>query len=183
MPPDLTSKGAILRVSRVSLDAKVLIAIEAGFPRALAGLQIIMRLGYTPQITPVVLAALWKMAESSDNSVERKLAFETMQGMAGSRYELEEFSDAEKTVVAQHAKILLERRVIPSGNMADARLLVEASYRDGRSALMTRRTPILDANRGPLDVALGDCGMGGSGSLKIFSPEDIIQYENEVLRE
>ncbi len=123
------------------------------------------------------------MVKGGDNSVEQMLAHETMQGMVGSRYELAQFTSTEKAVVLEHAKKLLSSNAIPGGTMADARLLVEASYRDGKSVLLTRRSPILEANRDILDLTLEDCGLGGSGSLKIYSPEVLVQYEARVLKQ
>lgn len=165
-----------------TLDPKILIAVEDGAPRATAAFGILLRLGYTPVVTPMVLAALGRMAEGGGNPIERALAYETLQGIGASHspYDLHEFTDVEKEVVRVHARRLMGSNAIPGGSMADARLIVEACYRDGRAVLVTRRTPILEANRGILDLALGECGLG-AGNLGIFSPDTLIQYNAGII--
>lgn len=161
----------------LSLDRAVLIAAEAGVSHVNEALSFLRARHCLPAVTPTVMSELGLMVEHSEG-IEQAVARRVLDQIDDYEYILPVFNDTERQVIDSHARMIFDKGILLDGaTLNDARALLEAGYRDGKSLFLTTRSCILDANRQSLDLALGECGMG-NGAITILSPKGVLKYKS-----
>ena len=163
--------------SRVAaVDTKLLIGEAIGIPHHRAALDHFRnQFRFVLAVCPVTIAELNASVELGDVNTQR-MAGRVLEDLDDSDYIRPVLTDTEEQVVEIHARRILERGVLPGGNLQDARLLIEAAYSDS-VCILTTRDPLLDAASDSLKLALVECGMI---PMAILSPSQIVAWINRI---
>jgi len=162
-----------LHSKRLSLDTNVLLDLAANLDFAVGFKTNFQGMGYSLHCAPGVLAELHALSQSED---ERKkvLATTALDSLILWDISPVHLTDVEKKYRDNFVNFVAERRVLPAGEINDARILADTAI-SNIPLLVTSDAGIIEADEKELDRAFDDAGLirvkvaRPKGLLKVFS--------------